>query len=748
MLKRIVDEEDNDDDSSDASAANVMEMMQKSMDAMKKHLALVEKKLRNEMKEELQSERDENLRIIGKEIQSVRCDTDASLGKLDKKIEHTNFTLNKSFSETGQIKKDISSLRDELEDTVRLTGDSLYDKLSSVNDAISTLKEDQSDFKQAMFNEISDLKRNKTVNPKDAGINGGEDDDDDIQEIEDEISKTFPWRKKTKSKQTQMKVNASAPKKTHFESTRSQQMNRRSGFSTFSGISDILRPPESYGYNQNKSDKNSGYNQNKSDRNSGVLNSSFPYVSRIPSNNTTRSGSNYVPRPSDLESAQDDIYNEVPAPPPNRRGDRSYPCVPPSPEEYPPKDWFTDYFPPPWNVAPYPGFEESTRSAKILSSKCEKFKGDLNHYPDWRNFVLFTIHSAPVTVATKLMAIKNLIDMSAPILRHIIPRSRWDAQNYASLIHNLESKYGGPRRMVLYHQKEVQGLQKIQEGSLESLEEFVCIIQKYVEVLEEQDLGHEANTISFYGSIFEKVPRTYQYEFTKHQRRLGHDPEAVNTFNLLDFLQVKVNDLRCIDEQMDFSFYDLNSKDWKKEKGKTFKNTQECKDYSTNSCNDSESKNCGHTFYDQASKKVGKFGKKLPFCHHCEQNHYLRDCDWFISAEPNVRKAYLREHDLCFACFHPHLVSDCTSVVTCDICGRKHHTLIHGAKDQNKMLSSDREAELLETQKKLLETQEKLLETQKKLEGTFSSDREAELAQTSKTTFGSITEPHGPFSSK
>ncbi len=59
-------------------------------------------------------------------------------------------------------------------------------------------------------------------------------------------------------------------------------------------------------------------------------------------------------------------------------------------------------------------------------------------------------------------------------------------------------------------------------------------------------------------------------------------------------------------------------------------------------------------------------------------NHKIITCDKFKSASPKERRRTLAKYDHCFGCLEKgHKILKCTKEVTCSLCPRSHHTLLH-----------------------------------------------------------------------
>ena len=62
---------------------------------------------------------------------------------------------------------------------------------------------------------------------------------------------------------------------------------------------------------------------------------------------------------------------------------------------------------------------------------------------------------------------------------------------------------------------------------------------------------------------------------------------------------------------------------------------------------------------------------------HPNAAHILRDCNAFKKMSYDDKRIHILKHEKCFICLGNHLKRNCKSNVSCDICKRRHLTLIH-----------------------------------------------------------------------
>ncbi|XP_045505800.1 uncharacterized protein LOC123702169 [Colias croceus] len=65
-------------------------------------------------------------------------------------------------------------------------------------------------------------------------------------------------------------------------------------------------------------------------------------------------------------------------------------------------------------------------------------------------------------------------------------------------------------------------------------------------------------------------------------------------------------------------------------------------------------------------------------CPKCQLEHALCHCKEFISLTPQQKNEFVRSNNICFNCLcSGHMVSKCRLRVSCKVCQRRHHSLLH-----------------------------------------------------------------------
>ena len=89
--------------------------------------------------------------------------------------------------------------------------------------------------------------------------------------------------------------------------------------------------------------------------------------------------------------------------------------------------------------------------------------------------------------------------------------------------------------------------------------------------------------------------------------------------------------------------------------------------------------NEGWRSYSKALKDSPEAKQSTIRCNVCNQYHATELCNVLLEMSPDERVTRLRDRKLCFHCLEKgHFKPSCKNIPTCDICGRRHNTLVHG----------------------------------------------------------------------
>ncbi|KAL0860196.1 hypothetical protein ABMA27_010503 [Loxostege sticticalis] len=64
-------------------------------------------------------------------------------------------------------------------------------------------------------------------------------------------------------------------------------------------------------------------------------------------------------------------------------------------------------------------------------------------------------------------------------------------------------------------------------------------------------------------------------------------------------------------------------------------------------------------------------------CEFCSENHKIGNCKKFAKEDVDNRRSFIEKNRLCFNCFGHHAAKVCQSIISCRVCKRKHHSMLH-----------------------------------------------------------------------
>ena len=190
---------------------------------------------------------------------------------------------------------------------------------------------------------------------------------------------------------------------------------------------------------------------------------------------------------------------------------------------------------------------------------------------------------------------------------------------------------------------------------LNNLYDLCCIISYNMRQCPELQAFHLASGLK---SIRSKLPEFLQNEWRRcgqrHEDEYGHHP-PFPTF--IDFLDRQAR-------QFSNRNYETLASDRTLRNVKAFQTTLEVKPKAV------------------PEDQLPVSSNSSKFCHfHKASTHTLADCKAFRKLKFADRKALLSDNKLCYKCLGNHMVSKCTTTVTCTVCGRNHLAALHRASE-------------------------------------------------------------------
>nr|XP_041632248.1 uncharacterized protein LOC121502617 [Drosophila kikkawai] len=217
--------------------------------------------------------------------------------------------------------------------------------------------------------------------------------------------------------------------------------------------------------------------------------------------------------------------------------------------------------------------------------------------------------------------------------------------NYAVAWGMMIKRYNNPRLVFSHHMNAIYALPRLQKDNTDSIRSMlstvnVCLAAfRRVQALD----GERQHWLAHY--IAAKLPKETHNAWEHHQ---GSGATVPTYKDLESFLNDRLVIMDAIENRS--SSYDSNNGPGSADPGKRVRvhNAQE------------------------HSRRPNSL------CYHCSGDHILRRCAAFLALDCYKRKDIVTRAKLCINCLSKaHALSRCTSNKSCQICGQRHHTLLH-----------------------------------------------------------------------
>lgn len=344
------------------------------------------------------------------------------------------------------------------------------------------------------------------------------------------------------------------------------------------------------------------------------------------------------------------------------------------------------------NAPPFDTASVNQTEVRLPPITIAPFSGDYNEWTAFHDMFLCTVHNnASLQKVQKLQYLKSLLkDEAIQLLRHI-PIT---ANNYEVAWEKLKSRYDKKNQIIHQLIKKFMDQPVIQHTNFQKLRQLTNTSDEIIRSLESLETDGRDPWIIFI--LLNKLdPETRQLWASK--------VIETNKSTLTDFFTFLEN--RCdavetfsnsTDQKQNFSKPQVNLRvhhskiqSTKSNKGSSKSATKSTIEQSSLtevrrpqlSCQSSSFSNQPSTSSSSSRATIfhPNHSSGPGVCSLCNDgHHYLFQCKKFREWEVKSRREFVREHNYCFNClFKNHSVKDCPCSFSCQVCKKRHHTLVH-----------------------------------------------------------------------
>ncbi len=380
-------------------------------------------------------------------------------------------------------------------------------------------------------------------------------------------------------------------------------------------------------------------------------------------------------------------------------------------------------FPYPWNQLPQQRDAATSDIIKLSTSKLPKFNGDRRVYVTWRNSFIPAVHLTLLDISYKMMLLRSSLETPTRRMKEFVESLVGTPEGYRQAVITLEERYGGSAALLMTRQEAILTLPDLRAGEFHILEMLHTRLNTYL--LEwEGIMGApmtERETITFYTTLMSKIEPSYARQYMMWvdstnkrenlpalQMWLAEELKRHRQVNIYERSRAGIlgrggaprppSDSSAQRRPPVPQLGPQSSRMPPRSHG--FYEGEE--DYEPLDGGDAETDDgaAGHPEGDEqvcVARPVPVQQQNPAVCPLCQDDHGLGKCPKFREMTPRERKNVLVQERRCFLCFQKgHSVTRCTFKFTCTHCGRRHHTLIHGAEkmvEGQALLTLEEEAE-------------------------------------------------------
>ena len=292
----------------------------------------------------------------------------------------------------------------------------------------------------------------------------------------------------------------------------------------------------------------------------------------------------------------------------------------------------------------------STSSLVVKLPKLElvAFSGELKDWPIFHETFKKAIHeNKDLTDADKIQYLVGKLSGHALNAISGIPATH---DNYSLIWQALCDKYNDKRKLALFYVTQMFNFKSIQTESSNHLDMFIEKFVNSYHALKQMNIINLADFLILYLASTKVDSDTYRnFEMSDHIR--GKDFPLFDEF--VQFIKEQSKILERLNSHVN------------KEKGKS---TSAVKVFS-------EPKN-KHLFFTENIKPFKQLNETCSCCK--KEKHQIYICKEFIALSPQDRFKFVKHEGRCFNCLsNLHKLYDCKSKSSCNVCTRRHHSLIH-----------------------------------------------------------------------
>lgn len=286
------------------------------------------------------------------------------------------------------------------------------------------------------------------------------------------------------------------------------------------------------------------------------------------------------------------------------------------------------------------------RLVKLPTIQLPKFGGSYENWLEFRDTFSSLIHNNDdIDEINKFHYLRASLMGSAAV---VIQSFDFSAKNYSIAWNLLCERFDNKRLLIQNHVSSLFNIEPITKESSVNLKRVIDTLNKNLRALE--SLGEPVeywDTLLIYIVMHKLDAKTYR-EWEQIKNNIPKD-KPINLNSFIEFMRNRAD----LIETIELSQNNVTSKNISKIK--TMMSVQS----------------------NRNNNKNNLCAPVMKPCPYCNDEHYLNNCPKFIALSNEDRYKLMPNFKICFNCFRSgHYANSCKKL-SCKVCKRKHHTLIH-----------------------------------------------------------------------
>lgn len=281
-----------------------------------------------------------------------------------------------------------------------------------------------------------------------------------------------------------------------------------------------------------------------------------------------------------------------------------------------------------------------------------RFSGNYEDWPTFQDLFISLVHeNTAISDVQKLHYLKSSVTGEAEVLLKPIQITQ---SNYEQAWSVLKTRYGNKRLIINSVLKKLFSQRKINTQSANQIKSLLDVTTDCLNNLQNLNIITSSWDPIIIFIVIQKMDTETHKEW--EQTVCTNEDDKLPTWDdLRQFMQSKYRTLELV--------------------------------MSTSGLREKSIKERSHFVTATASTSPSSGDRK---CVLCKESHTLCHCKEFCKLQPAERAEYVKSNKLCFNCLVPgHSAYLCKLRVSCRICSRRHHTLLHRSKDATSSVQSE-----------------------------------------------------------